>query len=234
MAEHTTYYNFEKPEGSDLISPTPFNNNWDSLDEQLHYLSLATGGAQPWHEIVDFEETNFSLSAASSVNYYRNFTDQSNNISYYDKLFLMIYFKATFTNSDTSDSKYWYMYPAFYTNGTLAAKTRLYGLALNKNTTGVIDRVWRNESSMFMSNNRDYGSLSDQVNFFFPQHRRTIDGVEWSDQEYNYVIMYKPFSVSTSANQFGVQITTQSNLTGNVETLKVRLYGQRTWGDMRF
>lgn len=32
MSTYTTNYNFEKPEGTDFVSPTPFNNNFDFID----------------------------------------------------------------------------------------------------------------------------------------------------------------------------------------------------------
>ena len=35
MSTYTTNYNFEKPEGTDFVSPTPYNNNFEALDSML-------------------------------------------------------------------------------------------------------------------------------------------------------------------------------------------------------
>lgn len=239
MAQNTQYYNLEKPEGSDLLSPEPFNRDLDTIDSTLHNLSLSIGSAQPWVELVRFEESNFTVGSSTttgetSVDYYRNFSNQSNTIEYYDKLFLMVYFKGSAINFDSSSSRKWLMQPSFFTDGTLTSSSNLYGVTMSKSATAEYDRLWRNESFMNFTNLLP-GSLEKQSNFWFPilrKPREYNDGWDLNTDE-NQIwwncIDYKP-----GENGFGFHIITGSKMKLTVEQLKVGLYGQRTYGDMRF
>ena len=44
MATTTTNYGFKKPEVTDLVSPTPYNDNFDLLDTNLKTINTALGG----------------------------------------------------------------------------------------------------------------------------------------------------------------------------------------------
>ena len=44
MATTTTNYGFKKPEVTDLVSPTPYNDNFDLLDTNLKAINTALNG----------------------------------------------------------------------------------------------------------------------------------------------------------------------------------------------
>lgn len=44
MATTTTNYGFKKPEATDLVSPTPYNDNFDLLDTNLKTINTALNG----------------------------------------------------------------------------------------------------------------------------------------------------------------------------------------------
>ncbi len=134
----TPNYSFEKPEGSDLLVPDPFNNNFDKIDTELYNLNEAIAGggggggdSDPWellthgvHEVTNVrsgtyvdldtgEEKSFS---STNYNYMSVLTpfieDATKNIKDYGLLYLISRMNLTVVNS-TSTESYFAILPGF-------------------------------------------------------------------------------------------------------------------------
>ena len=189
----TPNYSFEKPEGSDLLVPDPFNNNFDKIDTELYNLNEAISGgggggggdSDPWELLthgvystvtngnVTYVDEEGETSTVNNWNQYVSsmtsiYSDSTKSILNYGLLFLLANIQLTVSNS-SSDTQYYFGFNPVFTSDMNSGPT-------SYNTIS---------SSQYMYMERFYPSSNKtfQLNFKIPMLK--IDFIREPDDNTN-------------------------------------------------